>query len=49
MTRVSLPDNTFGDRFNADRTAEDDTGFIAFVARQITFADADIRLGRLDA
>ena len=46
---VSFLDNTFGDRFNADRTAEDDTGFIAFVARQITFADADIRLGRLDA
>ena len=46
---VSFVDNTFGDRFNADRTAEDDTGFIAFVARQITFADADIRLGRLDA
>ena len=46
---VSFLNNTFGDRFNADRTAEDDTGFIAFVARQITFADADIRLGRLDA
>lgn len=45
---ASFLDDTFGDRFNADRTAEDDTGFIAFVTRQVAFADADIRLGRLD-
>ena len=44
---VSFLNNTFGDRFNADRTAEDDTGFIAFVARQITLLTRIYDLGGL--